>query len=263
MPTFTNPTSDADDASEALRGLAHATRTFENPADTYPVIGDLLAGLRSLRQVMDQLATVHLAHQQRVTDDDHNPTAGATAALAAADELHQAATLIDQTHDRLNDAMAHSGRIVWNPEDRLVERWIGVVFLQGNEADTVLDLIDNEGVEAGIDHLSAWDWGNETTEAAMENGDVHDTAPVYAGDRQAETGDYAMTYNVQAGHVALYRRHLIRAKDAIDPAAEAHVPARHSTPARETTGRRSTVREGGWFEHPGVAAVKQARSLSM
>lgn len=135
--------------------------------------------------------------------------------------------------------------------------------LQGEEADRILDLIDAKGAEAGIEHLSMWDYGAETTDAAMVNGDVHDSAPVYAGDRQAETGDYAMTYNPQAGHVALYRRHLIRAEDAIDPPAEAHVPARRSTPAREPTGRRSAVRDGGWFEHPGVAAVKQARGLSM
>ena len=47
MPTFQNPTADAAEASEALRGLAHATRTFENPADPYTVLGDLLAGVRS------------------------------------------------------------------------------------------------------------------------------------------------------------------------------------------------------------------------
>ncbi|WP_431878416.1 hypothetical protein [Amycolatopsis sacchari] len=266
MPTFTNPTSDAGDASEALRGLAHASRVFENPADTYPVIGDLLAGMRSLRQVMDQLAAVHAAHQQRVTDDDHDPVAGAVAALAAADELHQAATLIDQAHDRLNAAMSQSGRIVWNPADRLVERWIGVVFLQGNEAETVLDLIDNEGVEAGIEHLSGWDWGNETTDAAMENGDVHDTPPVYPLDRQAETGDYTMTYNPQAGHVALYRRHLIPAEDAIDPAIDTHTPAGHQTARSEAAGRearRAAVRDGGWFEPAAISAVKQARGLSL
>ena len=42
MPTFQNPTADAAEASEALRGLAHATRVFEEPADTYTVLGDLL-----------------------------------------------------------------------------------------------------------------------------------------------------------------------------------------------------------------------------
>lgn len=161
--------------------------------------------------------------------------------------------------------MTHSGRIVWNPQDRMVERWVGVVFLQGEEADRVIDLIDAHGVEVGIEHLSAWDYGEETTNAALENGDVHDTAPVYPGDRQAETGDYAMTYNPMAGHVALYRRHLIRAEDAIDKEAGAHVPARRPTTGREreTAGRRSAVRDGGWFEHPGVAAVKQARGLSL
>ena len=56
MPTFQNPTADAAEASEALRGLAHATRVLDDPADTYAVLGDLLAGVRSLRQVLDQLA---------------------------------------------------------------------------------------------------------------------------------------------------------------------------------------------------------------
>jgi hypothetical protein len=56
-----NPLADAAEASAALRGLAHATRTFESPADTHPVIGDLLAGVRSLRQVLDQLAAAHIS----------------------------------------------------------------------------------------------------------------------------------------------------------------------------------------------------------
>lgn len=74
-----------------------------------------------------------------------------------------------------------------------------------------------------------------------------------------------MTYNLQAGHVALYRRHLIPAEDAIDPPTTAHVPTRRPTTGREreTAGRRSAVRDGGWFEHPGVAAVKQAHGLSL
>lgn len=263
MPTFTNPAADAGDANEALRGLAHASRTFKDPSETYAVIGELLGGLRSLRQVLDQLAAAHLSRQHRVTDEAREYSGGAVEALAAADELHQAGTLIDQADDRLSAAMTHSGRIVWNPQDRLVERWVGIVFLQGEEADKVLDLIDAHGVEAGIDHLSQWDYGAETTDTAMEGGDVHDSAPLYTGDRHAETGGYAMTYNPQARHVALYRRHMIPSEDALDPPDQAHVPARRSAPARETTARRSAVREGGWFEYPGVAAVKQSRGLSL
>lgn len=258
MPTFTNPTSDANDAYEALRGLAHATRTFEEPADTYRVIGDLLSGVRSLRQVLDQLADVHHSHRERVTDDARDYTAGSTAATSAADELRQTAALIGQAEDRLNAAMIHSGRIVWSPRDRLVERWIGVVFLQGEEADHMLDLIDAQGVEAGIESLSAWDYGTETTDAAMVNGDVHDTVPTYPGDWRAETGEYVMTYNAQAGHVALYRRHLIRAEDAIDAPGETR-----TQPAADLEMRRSAVRAGGWFEPAAITEVKQARGLAL
>lgn len=258
MPTFTNPTSDANDAFEALRGLAHATRTFEEPGDTYRVIGDLLGGVRSLRQVLDQLANVHHSHREQVTDDAHDYAAGANAATSAADELRQTAALIDQSEDRLNAAMIHSGRIVWSPRDRLVERWIGVVFMQGEEADHMLELIDTHGVEAGIENLSAWDYGTETIDAAMVNGDVHDAAPVYPGDRQAETGEYVMTYNAQAGHVALYRRHLIRAEDAIDASGD-----RPAQPATDVEVRRSAVRAGGWFEPASITAVKQTRGLAL
>lgn len=263
MPTFTEPARDANEAYEALRGLAHATRTIEDPSDTYAVIGDLLGGMRSLRQVLDQLATVHLNHQHQVTDEARDPAGGAAEALSAADELHQVGTLIEQAHDRLNAAMTHSGRIVWNPQGPLAERWVGIVFLHGEEADRVLDLMDRDGTGTGIEHLSGWDYGTETTDAALDNGDVHDSVPVYAGDRQAETGDYAMTYNPQAGHVALYRRHLVRPEDSIDPPVEAPAPARRPQAARETTPRRGAGRDTSWFNHPGVAAVKQTRGLSL
>ena len=41
MPTFFDSTADAAEASEALRGLAHASRGFDQPAEMYGVIGDL------------------------------------------------------------------------------------------------------------------------------------------------------------------------------------------------------------------------------
>jgi len=72
MPTFHDPILDGAEASEALRGLAHATRDLAHPADTYPVLGDLLAGVRSLRQVLDQLAHTHLRFRAVAHDDDGN-----------------------------------------------------------------------------------------------------------------------------------------------------------------------------------------------
>ena len=55
MPTFQDPVVDGEEACHALRALAHATRTFDDPAQTYEVVGDLLGGLRSLEQVLDQV----------------------------------------------------------------------------------------------------------------------------------------------------------------------------------------------------------------
>ena len=95
IPTF-DSTADAAEASEALRGLAHASRGFEEPAQMYGVIGELSAAMRSLRQVLDQLAVVHERETGRASDDaGRGPRDGVRDALAAAAELHQAANLID------------------------------------------------------------------------------------------------------------------------------------------------------------------------
>lgn len=53
MPTFFDSSADAAEALEALRGLAHASRGFDEPAQMYGVIGELSAAMRSLRQVLD------------------------------------------------------------------------------------------------------------------------------------------------------------------------------------------------------------------
>ena len=132
MPTFQNPTSDAAEASGALRGLAHATRVFEDPADTYAVLGDLLAGVRSLRQVFDQLATAHASNQVRAYDDAGNQGVGASHALTAAAKLRQAAALLDGVHEQVDAAMSASGRIAWRPapSDSVPSRWVGIVCLR-------------------------------------------------------------------------------------------------------------------------------------
>lgn len=208
MPTFQKPTVDAAEASEALRGLAHATRVFEDPTDTYAVLGDLLAGVRSLRQVLDQLATAHLANRVRAHDDAGDQTAGATFSLAATAELQQAVALLDGVHDRMDAAMSQSGRIAWHPEPERttsVPRWVSVVFLQGQDADEVLAIIDRDGTDAAIDHLSGFDMGDETTQAALVNGYVYDEPPTGPLDRAATRGEYTLTYNHDHGHVSLLR----------------------------------------------------------
>lgn len=96
------------------------------------------------------------------------------------------------------------------PPDETEQRWISVVFLQGDEADQVLDLIERDGSAAAIAHLSAWDYGQETTDAALVNGYVYDDVPWTTTDR-VELDDgagYALTYNQSFGYVSLLRRYV-------------------------------------------------------
>lgn len=282
MPTFHDPLADADEASAALRGLAHTTRSFDDPAQTYRVLGDLLAGVRSLEQVLDQLATAHITHRGRAHDDSGDHLAGAHAALAAADELHRSRILLDQAEVRLNAAFSYSGRIAWHPEPArhepatttAVRRWISVVFLQGSEADEVLDLIDRDGTDAAIEQLKSYDYGDETTQAALENGHVYDEPPTGALDRAViDEAGYALTYNTFAGYVSLLRQHNIAPQDALDESEVVSVqdaigasqrPSAPDPTAATAIPKASARREpdASWFEHPGVAAVQRSRGLS-
>lgn len=403
MPTFHDPLADAAEASEAMRGLAHASRVFDDPADIYTVFGDLTAVVRSLRQVFDQLANTHISHRDRAFDDGGDHFGGDRSTLAAVEELRQAGTLLDQAHDHLNAAFSHSGRIAWHSEpaqtgldrdsaseaktasagtlrltvwpetpvgehqryayritdtttgqevegrdlftgagqpvdpdhairdlaaflgaagearqyaldhpdhepehaglfsewvaeaartnaDALTElteltepaepapaseasepgrRWISVVFLQGEEADQVLDVIDRDGTAAAIEHLKGWDYGEETTRAALENGYVYDEPPTGALDRLVTSEDgYTLTYNQFAGHVGLLREYT-PATDALDePVLASEAIGGIGAPAPEAKQRAVSERsrrapDPSWFEHPGVAAVKQSRGLSL
>lgn len=209
MPTFFDPTTDAAETSEALRGLAHASRGFDQPAAMYGVIGDLSSGMRSLRQVLDQVADAHERKAAHAFDDDGNHDAGVRDALAAAEELRQSAILVDRAYDRLAAGFIAAGRIAWHsepaPEQVVAPRWISVVFLQGEEADEVLDLIDAQGTDAAIEHLTGYDYGDETVEAAIANGHVYDEPQAGATDRTATRDVYTLTYNASLGHVGLYR----------------------------------------------------------
>ncbi|OKL51467.1 hypothetical protein [Buchananella hordeovulneris] len=62
MATFVDPVADAAEAYEGLRGMAHATRAFEEPADTYRVLSEVSGSVRLLRQVLDQLSPARTDH---------------------------------------------------------------------------------------------------------------------------------------------------------------------------------------------------------
>ena len=50
MPTFENPAADGDEVQTALRALAHATRSIDDPCEIYSVLGSLTSAVASLGQ---------------------------------------------------------------------------------------------------------------------------------------------------------------------------------------------------------------------
>lgn len=113
MPTFQDPVVDSEEACQALRALAHATRSFDQPAETYAVAGEVLGGLRSLGQVLSQLASAHTSESAIPRAEDGNLGAGIEEAYAAATELRRASALVARAELAVDRASQHSGRIVW------------------------------------------------------------------------------------------------------------------------------------------------------
>lgn len=253
MPTFHDPIADAAEASEALRGLARASGVFARPADMYRVLGELSASIRHLHQIVEQVAANHETRVSFAFDDAGSHETGVRYALDAAEQLRRAARLLDQSYDRLAEGFSAAGRVAWHREPApdtdssvvLERRWVTVVFLQGEEADQVLDIIQTDGVDAAVEHLAHWDYGQETDSAAIVNGDVRDAIPAGVLDRTAESGEYTLTYNPFMGHVALHRHpHTDTSQAATPPEPQPELPMRRRR-ARAVTPYEPPVRRPG------------------
>lgn len=256
--------------------MAHASRAFDQPAQMYGVIGDLSLGMRSLRQVLDQIADVHERKAAHAFNDDGNHDAGVRDALAAAEELRQAASLVDRAYDRLAEGFIAAGRIAWHPDPAVEEaapsRWVNVVFLQGDEADRPLRILGELGHVDAVDYLAQWDCGDETTEAALENGYVYDEPGEGTNDQVAISGDYALVVNPHIGYVSLLRRYTepgteAQEADQTGPSSMRDGPellVSYSSPgAPKRTDLPASKWDGSWFEPAKIAAVKRARGLGL
>lgn len=115
MPTFSNPVQDATETRQAVRALAHASRAFADPEDTHEVVGELLGTLRSLEQVLEQVAAAHVLHQDKAFLDNGDHEAGVDEAWAAANALRRAAELVQSAETAVDQASQHSSYIAWHP----------------------------------------------------------------------------------------------------------------------------------------------------
>ena len=265
MPTFNDPTADAEETRQALRGLAHATRRIDDPDKLYGIVGELLGTARSLEQSLIQLAGASLTHQGSAAHYDGDRNLGPADAWAAADALQQAARHVSAAESVLEQASGHLGRIAWQRPQR---RWVTVVFLQGDAAGRVLDLIDRDGADAAIEHLRGYDYDDETTSAALTNEHVYDEPPTDMHSRRVDGGDYALIYSHALGHAGLYRAHT---PPPPDNTPEGDGP-QHTGPVRDAANaeaarqaldeRRDRVRgDGSWFTPDRIADITRNRRL--
>ena len=260
MPTFNDPQADASEAAEALRGLAHATINIKDPRAMYEVMGNLLASTRYLAQVTDQLAQNHHRSAARATTDHGDPLAARTLISDTIEALRTASARMDQVEVSLDQASGKAGQIAWKPDDPQ-HRWVSIVFLQGEEADPVMEIIDRQGTDAAIAYLAGWDYGEETVSDAMENGYVYDTAPQSAADRLVTSGDYALTYSPDLGYAGLSRR--IDAPDPDAPAFSTMAPPAPEAEPRRGRHRGPARSEGAssWFRPDAIDEVAENRGL--
>ena len=121
-----------------------------------------------------------------------------------------------------------------------------------------------------MDYLAQWDCGDETTEAALENGYVYDEPGEGTNDQVAISGDYALVVNPHIGYVSLLRRYTepkAEPQDAelVEPAPVQPGPellVSYSSPgAPKRADPPTPKRDGSWFEPAKITAVKQSRGL--
>ncbi|MHB1802011.1 MAG: hypothetical protein ACYCU5_10220 [Actinomycetes bacterium] len=143
--------------------------------------------------------------------------------------------------------LAEEGPQPQETQERTGRRWVSVVFLQGAEADEVLDLLDRDGADAAIEHLAGYDDGDDTVQAALENGYVYDAPPTGMLDRTATRDVYTLVYSPFLGHLNLLREYdtvpdpALLGIDNPTPTTEAHSRGDARAPRQETAD---------WFSGP-------------
>jgi hypothetical protein len=117
MPTFENPTADAAEAREALRGLAHATRVIDDPRELYAILGDLSAAAASLGQALHQLASVHDAQRRKTAWVPEDSRAARAATNHVSWDLHRAGEILKHVASSIDAGQQAEGTVVYQHRD--------------------------------------------------------------------------------------------------------------------------------------------------
>lgn len=116
MPTFENPAADADEVQAALRALAHATRSIDDPRQIYSVLGSLTSAVASLSQSLHQLASVHDSRTQLRGWVPESSPRGRSAAYRVSWDLHRAGEMLRQVGETIANAHEAEAMLVYHRE---------------------------------------------------------------------------------------------------------------------------------------------------
>ena len=117
MPTFENPAADAVEVQTALRALAHATRSIDDPREIYSVLGSLTSAVASLSQSLHQLAAFHDDAATKGVWVAGDSRAGRAATYRVSWELHRAGEILHQVSESIASAHNAESRITYVHRD--------------------------------------------------------------------------------------------------------------------------------------------------
>lgn len=105
----------AEQAHEALRTLAHTTRSIDDPTQIYDMLGSISLGLASLEQALHQVAELHDKPNRTHPRVESDARKGRAAAFSVSWELHRAAMMLHQVGETINRAHQTEATIAYPP----------------------------------------------------------------------------------------------------------------------------------------------------
>ena len=116
MPTFENPAADADEVQTALRALAHATRSIDDPRQIYSVLGSLTSAVASLSQSLHQIAQYHDGRQRNAPWAPTDSPKARSAAYRVSWDLHRAGEMLRQVGVVIGNAHEADAMLTYHRE---------------------------------------------------------------------------------------------------------------------------------------------------
>ena len=77
-----------------------------------------------------------------------------------------------------------------------MKKYMEIVFIQNEEAETPLKILEEQGEDAAMNYLRQWDYGDD-------DGEIYYRNPGGSGDSAYRKGNFVMSYNTSLGYIGL------------------------------------------------------------